>query len=119
MCARHVDSINPGRSNLVFRSDRSRKLRCRIGLLRFWSYHPLCFVSAVGGVFLLLLFLDSGIRISSPADILSVKSVLDSFHDSLYRLCIYSRTPVFVRLAPEFRLHDHFEKKRSSTDASA
>jgi len=26
MCSRHVDSTNPGRSNLVFRSDRTRKL---------------------------------------------------------------------------------------------
>jgi len=37
MCTLHVDSTNPGRSNLVFRSDQSRKLRCRIGLLCFLS----------------------------------------------------------------------------------
>jgi len=34
MCARHVDSTNPGRSNLVFRSKPipEGKPRCRIGL---------------------------------------------------------------------------------------
>ena len=36
MCTRHIDSTNPGRSNLVFRSDRSRKLRCRIGR-EYWN----------------------------------------------------------------------------------
>jgi len=37
MCARHVDSTNPGRSNLIFRSKPIGywKPRCRIGLLLY------------------------------------------------------------------------------------
>src|SRR6218665_1132631 len=36
MCIRKVDSTNPGQNNLVYRSDRYRKLRCQIYL--FYSY---------------------------------------------------------------------------------
>src|SRR6218665_81365 len=42
MFTRHVDSTNPGRSSLVFRSDRSRKLRCRNGLYRIGYLAFIC-----------------------------------------------------------------------------